>query len=258
MIKILINGALGRMGRTITEVALRDKDVKIVGLVDLIEEKKVYSDLPPIVKDINKYIELCDVVIDFSSPEGTQQVLNAAEKNKKSVVIGTTGHSEQQLYNINSTSAKIPIVFSPNMSLGVNLLFKLVEIVTNVLKDKEYDIEIFEAHHNKKKDAPSGTAKKIMEIIKKIKPDIEFIFGREGICERKKNEVGVFAIRCGDIVGEHSIIYATQGEKIELRHNATSRETFAKGAILASKWVVSKTPGLYNMFDVLELKEIKW
>jgi 4-hydroxy-tetrahydrodipicolinate reductase len=140
------------------------------------------------------------------------------------------------------------------MSLGVNLIFKLVEFLTNVLKNKNYDIEIIEAHHNKKKDAPSGTAKKIMEVIKNIKPETEFVYGRNGIIgERKNNEVGINVIRCGDIVGEHTVIYSTYGERIELKHIATSRETFAKGAIFAAKWVKDKPAGLYNMFDVLQI-----
>jgi len=254
MINISINGALGKMGRTIIDVCLQDKQISIIGLADIQGQKKVYDNLPQVETTLEKYIVSTDVVIDFSSPEGTQQVLNLCLQNKKPIVVGTTGHSEEQLNNIKKASKKIPIVLYPNMSLGVNIIFKLVEFLTNILKDKNYDIEIIEAHHNKKKDAPSGTAKKIMEIIKNIKPQTEFVYGRNGIIgERKNNEVGVNVIRCGDIVGEHTIIYSTYGERIELKHIATSRETFAKGAVFAAKWVKDKPVGLYSMFDVLQI-----
>jgi len=254
MVNVSINGALGRMGKTIIEVCLQDKEISIVGLADFKGPTKVYDNLPVVEPTLEKYISSTDVVIDFSSPEGTQEVLHLCLQYKKPIVIGTTGHSEEQLNNIKKSSEKIPIVLSPNMSLGVNLIFKLVEFLTNVLKDKNYDIEIIEAHHNKKKDAPSGTAKKIMEVIKNIKPETEFVYGRNGIIgERKNNEVGINVIRCGDIVGEHTVIYSTYGERIELKHIATSRETFAKGAIFAAKWVKDKPVGLYNMFDVLQI-----
>jgi 4-hydroxy-tetrahydrodipicolinate reductase len=254
MVNVSINGALGRMGKTIIEVCLQDKEISIVGLADLKGPTKVYDNLPVVELTLEKYISSTDVVIDFSSPEGTQEVLRLCLQYKKPIVIGTTGHSEEQLNNIKKSSEKIPIVLSPNMSLGVNLIFKLVEFLTNVLKDKNYDIEIIEAHHNKKKDAPSGTAKKIMEVIKNIKPETEFVYGRNGIIgERKNNEVGINVIRCGDIVGEHTVIYSTYGERIELKHIATSRETFAKGAIFAAKWVKDKPVGLYNMFDILQI-----
>jgi 4-hydroxy-tetrahydrodipicolinate reductase len=254
MVNVSINGALGRMGKTIIEICLQDKEISIVGLADLKGPTKVYDNLPVVELTLEKYISSTDVVIDFSSPEGTQEVLRLCLQYKKPIVIGTTGHSEEQLNNIKKSSEKIPIVLSPNMSLGVNLIFKLVEFLTNILKDKNYDIEIIEAHHNKKKDAPSGTAKKIMEVIKNIKPETEFVYGRNGIIgERKNNEVGINVIRCGDIVGEHTVIYSTYGERIELKHIATSRETFAKGAIFAAKWVKDKPAGLYNMFDVLQI-----
>ena len=159
MINISVNGALGKMGRTVIDVCLQDEEINIVGLSDIQGQKKIYNNLPQVETTLDKYIVSTDVVIDFSSPEGTQQVLNLCLINKKPIVIGTTGHSDQQLDNIKQTSEKIPVVLSPNMSLGVNLIFKLVELLTMVLKDKNYDIEIIEAHHNKKKDAPSGTAK---------------------------------------------------------------------------------------------------
>lgn len=255
MINLSINGALGRMGKTIIEVCLLDKEVKIVGLADVLETQQLseYPQLPSVEKNLNNYIKETDVVIDFSSPEGTQQVIELCKEYKKPIVIGTTGHSEQQIKKIRETASFIPIVMSPNMSLGVNLMFKLTQIITEILSDKNYDIEIIEAHHNKKKDAPSGTAKKIMEIIREKKPEVKFIFERHGIIgERTQNEVGVSVIRAGDIVGEHTLMFSTYGERLEIKHIATSRQTFAKGAILAAKWLAKKSDvGLYNMFDVL-------
>lgn len=255
MINLSINGALGRMGRTIIELCLMDKEIKIVGLADILGAQRLfeYPQLPIVEKNLNKYIKESDVVIDFSSPEGTQQIIELCKEHKKPIVIGTTGHSEEQIKNIQKASSVIPIIISPNMSLGVNLMFKLAKMITEILSDKNYDIEIVEAHHNKKKDAPSGTAKKIMEIIKEKKPEVKFVFNRNGITsEREPNEVGVSVIRAGDIVGEHTLMFCTYGEKLEIKHTATSRQTFAKGAILAAKWLAKKSDaGLYNMFDVL-------
>ncbi|MEN3013855.1 MAG: 4-hydroxy-tetrahydrodipicolinate reductase [Endomicrobiia bacterium] len=257
MIKLSLNGALGRMGTTILELCLLDKEIKIVGLADISPVKKIYDnhDLPAVEKTLEKYIENTDVVVDFSSPEGTQQVLILCKTYKKPIVIGTTGHSEDQVKKIKEASQEIPVLLSPNMSLGVNLMFKLIELTTKTLKNENYDIEIVEAHHNKKKDAPSGTAKKIMEIIKQIQPETNFVFGRNGIIgERKPNEVGISVIRAGDIVGEHLVLYSTYGERLEIKHTATSRQTFAKGALLAAKWLVkNQKAGLYTMYDVLNI-----
>ncbi|MCX7910242.1 MAG: 4-hydroxy-tetrahydrodipicolinate reductase [Endomicrobia bacterium] len=258
MIKLSLNGAFGRMGKTIIEVCLSDPEVKIVGLADILGGNKKfleYPELPPVELSLEKYIEETDVIVDFSSPEGTQQLLQLCKNYKKPIVIGTTGHSDEQLEKIKESSLYIPIVLSPNMSLGVNLMFKLVDFITKTLSNKNYDIEIIEAHHNKKKDAPSGTAKKIMEIIKQNIQNVEFVFRKEGILgERKYNEVGINIIRAGDIVGEHLVIYSTYGERLEIKHTATSRQTFAKGAVLAAKWIFKKSqPGLYSMFDVLNI-----
>ncbi len=258
--KVTIIGALGRMGRKVTELCLEDKDIEIVGLVDHPQHKdinkKLYPSLPETSSDIDKCINICDVVIDFSSPETLDKILNSCLKYTKPAVIGTTGHSNEQLNFIKSVSKNIPIVYSSNMSIGVNIMFKLVEYIMKILKDKDYDIEIIEAHHNKKKDSPSGTAKKIVEIIKQFRPEINLIFGREGMVgERKKNEVGVFAVRAGDIVGEHKVLFASTGERLEINHIATSRDVFAKGAIFAARWVIGKPAGLYGMFDVLGLQD---
>lgn len=255
-VKITIVGAAGRMGSRIAELSFRDKDVEIVGLVEAVSHPllgtKIFPNGPNLVCELESCIKDTDVVIDFSSPVFVDRNLKLVAESGKAVVIGTTGHNATQVDTIHMFSKKIPIVFSSNMSVGVNTLFKSLDLVLKILAEKDYDIEVIECHHNKKKDAPSGTAKKIMEIIKQHRPNAKFIYGREGMVgERTKNEVGVFAVRGGDIVGEHTIIIATDGERLELKHIATSRETFAKGAILAAKWVASKPAGLYSMYDVL-------
>jgi 4-hydroxy-tetrahydrodipicolinate reductase len=150
----------------------------------------------------------------------------------------------------------MPIVLAPNMSIGVNLLFKLVEQAAKTLRDKGFDIEVIEMHHRYKKDAPSGTAVKIVDILKKETEIQKVVYGREGLIgERSNKEIGVFALRGGDVVGEHTVIFATMGERIELTHRATSRDIFAKGALEAAKWIVGKPNGLYDMQDVLGLNE---
>ena len=173
---------------------------------------------------------------------------------KKPIVICTTGIAKEGLAKIKSASSEIPIVFSPNMSVGVSLLFKLVGEVADIIPD--YDVEIVEAHHNQKKDAPSGTALKLAEIISS-KLNLEHVYGRCGNVGARKKEIGIHAIRAGDIVGDHTVIFATNGERIELTHRAQSRDTFAVGAVKAAKWVFGKKPGLYTMQDVLGLCQTK-
>ena len=255
-LKVTIVGALGKMGKRITQLCLEDKEVEIVGLIERPGHDEIGKQVgtATVTDDLSKVVDKTDVVVDFSSPQATQECVRLCSGASKPLVIGTTGHDEGQLERIKRASEHIPIVLSPNMSVGVNILFKIVENVMEVLKDRDYDIEVIEAHHNKKKDAPSGTAKKIAQIIKKFRPDCKFIFSREGFLgERDKREVGIFAIRAGDIVGEHTVMFSTYGERIELKHIATSRDTFAKGAVLAAKWIVGKPAGLYTMFDVLGL-----
>lgn len=254
--KIIIIGAAGRMGSRITELALQDKEIKIVGLIEHSKHtllgKHIFEQTPVLSDKLEYVIEMSDVIIDFSFPETLEKNFEVIKKNKKSIVIGTTGHTNSQIENIKLLSKDVPVILSPNMSIGVNTLFKAVDYVIKILAQKGYDIEIIESHHNKKKDSPSGTAKKVMDIIKTNIPQTEFVFGREGLIgERKKNEVGVFAIRAGDIVGEHTILFSANGEKLELKHTAISRDTFAKGAILAAKWLNGKNAGLYSMYDVL-------
>ena len=172
------------------------------------------------------------------------------------MVIGTTGFTDDQIKEIKELSKDVPVVLAPNMSIGVNLLFKLVQEAARALKGKGYDIEVVEMHHRFKKDAPSGTAVKIVDILKEETGIKNVVYGREGIYEngRPSDEIAVFALRGGDVVGEHTVIFAGMGERIELTHKAGSRDIFAKGAVEAAKWIKDKPAGLYDMMDVLGLK----
>jgi 4-hydroxy-tetrahydrodipicolinate reductase len=258
MIKVGVTGAAGRMGNLIAKLVLEDKDLKLVGVTERKDSPLIGKEFAEGVKfysSIRDFPEKPDVVIDFTVPQATLGLLKDAEDLRIALVVGTTGFSDEERKRIEEVSEKIPVVFSPNMSLGVNLLFKLVAEVTEVLKDKGYDIEIFEIHHRFKKDAPSGTAVKLAEIIaEKLGKNLDDIavYGRKGIVgERKPDELGVLSARMGDVVGDHTVFFATLGERLELTHRATSRETFARGAVVAAKWVAGRKPGLYTMFDVL-------
>jgi len=258
MIKVAVTGGKGRMGSLIANLVLQDKDFKLVGVTEKKTTEVIGKEFSVGVKfysSIKEIPEKPDVVIDFTLPEATLALLEEAKELKTALVIGTTGFSEEEKKKIEETASEIPIVFSPNMSLGVNLLFKLVAQVTRALKDKGYDVEIFEIHHRFKKDAPSGTAIRLAEIVaENLGKDLSevAVYGRKGIVgERKPDEVGVLSARMGDVVGDHTVFFATLGERLELTHRATSRETFARGALVAAKWVVGKGAGLYTMFDVL-------
>ncbi|NPA57792.1 MAG: 4-hydroxy-tetrahydrodipicolinate reductase [Aquificae bacterium] len=268
MVKVVISGIMGRMGRKIAQLSHNDKDVQVVGGVESPDCAHFHSSVgevigadldAPIVSDLAQIIDRADVIIDFAG--NTEAVLGhvrlaAADRNKKAVVIGTTGFTEDQIRELEELAKEIPIVFAPNMSIGVNLLFKLVQEAAKVLKDKGYDIEIVEMHHRYKKDAPSGTAVKLVDILKKETGIQKVVYGRSGNYEegRPSDEIGVFALRGGDVVGEHTVIFAGLGERIELSHRAGSRDIFAKGAVEAAKWVKDKPAGLYDMMDVLGLK----
>lgn len=236
MIKLGIAGACGRMGRRIFELARKDKDFEI----NLALEKK---GIPAIGKDIKGIkissnpdgLFLVDVFVDFTTPLGTATNLDYLARYKKPAVIGTTGLNPEQLKKLREISKIVPVVFSPNMSIGVNVLFDLLpEIIKRLGPD--YSIEIIEAHHRAKRDAPSGTAKKMAKIL----------------ADATGREIPIHAIRLGDIIGDHTIIFAGNSERIEIKHQAHSRDLFALGALKAAKWVLSQTrPGLYSMQDVL-------
>lgn len=240
MIKIGVNGACGKMGKRIINLAKTNNGLEVIfGLEDQnspcvgkdIEGIKISSDLGLIAS--------CDCLIDFSVPVATSKCLDYALKLKKNLVIGTTGLDDAIQAKIKAASSSIGVVYSPNMSVGVNLLFKLIKSASGILNN--YRVYIQEAHHVHKKDSPSGTAKRIVQII------------NEGGFDVKDKDVK--AIRENEIVGDHKIIFESDVDKIELSHSAKTRDIFAKGAILAAKWVVDKPAGLYSMADVLSLKE---
>uniref|UniRef100_A0A7C4TBC9 4-hydroxy-tetrahydrodipicolinate reductase n=1 Tax=candidate division WOR-3 bacterium TaxID=2052148 RepID=A0A7C4TBC9_UNCW3 len=252
MIKAILCGAAGRMGREIINAIEGASDIKIIAGVEEKSNPFVnrFISSVKIVDDIQKVITEADCVIDFTNPGATMENLRNSARFKKPYCIGTTGFTPEQIAEIKKFSQEFPIFFSPNMSMGINVLYNLVEKVTQDLS--EYDIEIIETHHRGKKDAPSGTAQAIGERIKKVKPDAKLIYGRQGMTgEREKKEICISAIRGGDVVGEHRILFLGQGEFIELRHFATSRRCFAEGTLKAIRFIVKKKKGFYTMSDLL-------
>ena len=264
MTRIVVCGALGRMGRRIIELSLQDPEVEVAGGVehpDCIPSLDLGEALgkaelkgKPLTSRLEDLLPSCDVVVEFSN-NTTAAVGHAklATLDGKGVVIGTTGFTDQEVKEIEEASRNAPVLLSPNMSLGVNLLFKLVELAARVLKDKNFDMEIVEIHHRFKKDAPSGTAVKLAGILKESAGLERVVHGREGESPRKEGDLGVFAVRGGDVVGDHTVYFLGFGERLELTHRASSRDTFAKGAVEAVKWIKGKKPGMYSMFDVLDL-----
>jgi 4-hydroxy-tetrahydrodipicolinate reductase len=262
-VRIAVTGAAGRMGNSILRLASADTGLAIVGAVELAGHPSLGSPLvfagkeaAKISGDFEAAAKNAEIIIDFSTPEATLEHLASAEKLGKAVVIGTTGLNDAQLEKIGKASASIPVVLSPNMSIGVNVMFKAAAQIAALVPG--YDVEIVEMHHNQKKDAPSGTAMKLAQVIAgALKRNLSKvgIYGREGMVgARKKDEIAVHAVRGGDIVGDHTVIFAGLGERLELTHRAQSRDTLAAGALVAAKWLAGKKPGLYTMADVLNLK----
>ena len=255
--RIAVAGAAGRMGRAILTLALQDKTLAIGGALEQKGSASLGQDVGGGIKitdNVTKALSQADVLIDFTHPSATAGNLEAVLQAKKSYVLGTTGLDEKIMQQLREAAKTIAIVQSPNMSVGVNLLFKLAELTARAL-DESYDIELAEVHHRMKKDSPSGTAAKLVEIVaaarkKNLKKDV--INGREGqVGERPKGQIGVFALRGGDVVGDHTLSFLGDGERIELTHRATSRDAFAQGALRAAKFVAHQKPGLYNMSQVL-------
>lgn len=263
-IKAAVVGAGGRMGMTILELLTLNDDFEIVGASEFeghqVTGRKLSSVLPGYKSNLrvehlhDKAFSKADGIIDFSSPDSSVATAEFAARHGKALVIGTTGFNNKQIKHINELSGSFPCVMSPNMSVGVNIMFEISKQLTDLLHD-DFDIEILESHHRNKKDSPSGTALKLAELIaatmgKKLK-DIA-VYSRHGnIGARKKGEVGIQTLRGGDVVGEHSLLFYGDGERLELTHKANSRKTFASGAIRALKWLVDKPHGLYSMKDVL-------
>jgi 4-hydroxy-tetrahydrodipicolinate reductase len=212
----------------------------------------------PIKADLEVCLAQGDVVIDFTSHEASLRNLEIASAQGRAMVIGSTGFTAEELKRASEFARHVACVLSPNMSVGVNVMFKVLAYVASILGD-DYDVEIMEAHHHLKKDAPSGTAMKMAEVVAlSLGRDLEKVgvFSRHGIIgERTKNEIGVQTLRAGDIVGDHTVMFAGSGERLEFIHRAHSRDNFAQGAIRAAKWIAGKKPGLYDMQDVLGLRE---
>lgn len=267
MVKTIVNGAAGRMGSRIIALIQETDGISLTGAIERKGHQSVGKDAGEsamwgkvgisITDNLSKIIDDSEVVIEFTMPKSTIENLRIASIRKIPFVIGTTGFSNDELEEIKGLTKTIPCVMAPNMSVGVNLVFKTIADIAKILGD-DYDIEIVEAHHRFKKDAPSGTAIKMAEVIAEaLNRNLNEvgIYARHGIIgERKKREIGIQTVRAGDIVGEHTVIFGGMGERIEVTHRAHTRDNFARGAIRAAKWVVKQKPGLYSMMDVLGLK----
>lgn len=267
MIRIAITGAAGRMGKTLVEALSLTDDLQLTAAIDHPDSSLIGSDageiagvgrigvaLSPSLDDV---IADFDVLIDFTQPALTVENVATCRAAGKRIVIGTTGLSDDQKAVLQEAGRDIGIVFAPNMSVGVNLVLQLLQMAARVLGD-EVDIEIIEAHHRHKKDAPSGTALRMGEVIAEtLGRDLKecAVYGREGFTgERPRQVIGFETIRAGDIVGEHTAMFAAMGERVEITHKASSRMTFARGALRAAQWLAGRDAGLYDMQDVLELK----
>jgi 4-hydroxy-tetrahydrodipicolinate reductase len=244
MTKIIITGSKGRMGLALIACAAKNSDLKVVGEIDQGD-------------DLRAVIGKSDVVIDFSLHSATPGIAALCAEHKKALVVGTTGHSEAEKSQIANRKSQIPMVWASNFSTGVNALFWLTRKAAEIL-GPGFDLEIVEMHHRLKKDAPSGTAKTLAEILaaaRRNRLDKVARHGRVGIVgERTAAEIGIHSVRGGDVVGDHTVIFAGPGERVELTHKSSSRETFANGALRAAQWVVKQKPGIYDMQDVLGLK----
>lgn len=244
MTRIIITGAKGRMGQALISCAAKIPELRVTGQIDVGDK-------------LDDCIDNSDAVIDFSFHSATAAVAELCASRKKALVIGTTGHSAEDKEHILKHCFAIPVVWASNYSTGVNTLFWLTRKAAEIL-GPNFDLEVVEMHHRMKKDAPSGTATTLLEIladVRKVQLEEALRHGRRGIVgERTNAEIGIHALRGGDVVGDHTVMFAAQGERLELTHKASSRDTFANGALRAAQWVTQQPPGLYSMQDVLGLK----
>jgi len=243
-LRILVTGCKGRMGQAVIRAAEADGGATVGAAIDIGDS-------------LEDAIAKSDVVIDFTSHHFSNELVAACVKHSKPLVMGTTGHTNEERDAIRVASAKVPVVLAANFSVGVNTLFWLTRQAAKVLGDG-FDLEVIEMHHNKKVDAPSGTARRLVEILCEethVSYENDTRHGRKGdVGARTKKEIGVHALRGGDVVGDHTVIFAAQGERVELSHKASSRDTFATGSVRAALWLAKQKPGLYDMQDVLGLK----
>jgi 4-hydroxy-tetrahydrodipicolinate reductase len=267
MVKIAVCGAAGRMGGRIIVAVNEAEGVELTGALErpghpmLGQDAGMLAGTGPlgvkVTDDINAVVEGCDVMIDFTTPKVSLKNLEVCGLKKKAIVIGSTGFTPEERALAKELAKDIPVVLAPNMSVGVNVCFKVLADIARILGD-DFDVEIVEAHHRLKKDAPSGTAVRMGEVVAEaLGRDYRQVANchREGITgERTREEIGMQTIRGGDIVGEHTVYFIGQGERIELTHRAHTRDMFSRGSVRAAKWVVAQQPGLYDMQDVLGLK----
>lgn len=268
MTRIAIMGAAGRMGRILIEAVQSSPDVSLGAAIVRPGSSLVGADAGEVAgvgalgvaltDDLTAVIAEFDVVIDFTTPSLTLETLSRCAEHGKGVVVGTTGMTDEEVARLDALAARTPVVFAANMSTGVNLSLNLLATAARALADAGYDIEIIEAHHRHKVDAPSGTALMMGQAVaeacgRDLKRD--GVFSRQGQCgPRQDREIGFSVVRGGDIVGEHTVMFAAEGERLEITHKASSRMTFARGAVRAAQWLGTREPGRYDMQDVLGLK----
>jgi 4-hydroxy-tetrahydrodipicolinate reductase len=267
MVNIIVAGAAGRMGSRIINIINETEGVKLTGAFEHPDNPMIGQDAGltsgigvkgvKISNSLEDIIVSGDVIIDFTIPAATMINVKTAAASGKAIVIGTTGITDEQIKEIKKSSEKIPVVLAPNMSVGVNVMFKIASEMAKIL-GSDYDMEIVEAHHRLKKDAPSGTAiglaKRLAEATGRDLSKTA-VYSRHGmIGERTNEEIGIQTVRAGDITGDHTVLFGGTGERLELIHRAHNRDNFAKGAVRAAKWIINRKPGLYDMQDVLGLK----
>ena len=261
MIRVAINGACGRMGKRLVAVAHSQKDMQVVAAIEAPGHPDVKRDAGAVagIGDIGVEVECqltvsADVMIDFSSPEATVEHTERCAERGIACVIGTTGISDAQQQRLRGVTESVPVLLAPNMSVGVNVAFEAASMLAQALGE-DFDVEIVETHHRMKKDAPSGTALGFAErIAEALGRDLakDAVYGRQGMVgERGAKEIGIHAVRAGDVVGEHTIIFASQGERVELTHRATNRDIFVNGAVRMARILVGKKPGLYSVKNLL-------
>jgi 4-hydroxy-tetrahydrodipicolinate reductase len=258
-----VNGAAGRMGQRLIHLIGEDNDLALGAALEAADHPRLGQDIGEIVglgklgvplACASDWPQRLDVLIDFSTPQGTMTVLPLCVERRIPLVVATTGHTAEQRSEIEAAAHHTALLMAPNMSLSVNVLFQLVRQAALLLKDKGFDVEIVERHHRFKKDAPSGTALHFARIVQEVMGQTQLRHGREGLVgERPPHEIGIHALRTGDNVGEHTIIFSTLGESLELVHKGHSRDSYARGALLAAKFLATQPPGRYTMNDVLGL-----
>jgi 4-hydroxy-tetrahydrodipicolinate reductase len=260
---LAIHGACGRMGQRLVALAHEDPSLKVLAAIDSPTNPLLGRDSGelagigangiPITSELPQSCRV-DCVIDFSAPAGTLAILKTCIDRKLPVVVATTGHEKHELAEIDHAAHHTAVMLSPSMSLVVNLLFKLTKLAAEALVDQGFDVEIIERHHRFKKDSPSGTAVQFAKIIQEAMNQQKLVYGREGLVgERTSDEIGMHSVRAGDNVGEHTILFSTLGETMELVHKGFSRDSYARGALAASKYMVGKPAGRYSMSDVLDM-----